>query len=149
MTTRDEGLLQDSIRDALDADPEIDAFEVAVEVRGGVVRLHGTVGSYAEKLEALAMARRYAEGREVVSDLAVRPSGETWRMTDQEIADGVRQRLGVVLVRSGDVDVAVDNRVVTLTGTLPTVDERALVRHVVETAPGVDFVDVDIEVGTR
>lgn len=148
MPSPDELLLR-RIRDALDADPAVDAFAVEVTVEGGVAHLHGVVGSYAEKLEAVALTRRFTPGADVVNELGVRPYGERWRIPDTEIADDVRRRLGLALVESGGVDFTVDHHVVALTGRVPTLRERALIRHVVETAPGVDFVDNEVEIGYR
>jgi len=147
MSLRDDQLLRTRLRDAIDADPDVDAFELAIDVADGIVRLHGTVGSFAEKLEAVTVARGTADVRDVVDDLTVRPYGERWRTTDQQIADDVRARLGIALVESGEVDYTVDHHVVTLTGRVPSLEERALIRHVVETVPGVDFVENEVRVG--
>jgi osmotically-inducible protein OsmY len=149
MTIRDDQQLRSRLRDAFDTDPALDAFQLAVDVHDGIARLHGVVGSYAEKLEAFSIARRMADVRDVVNDLSVRPYGADWRITDRQITDDVRTRIGLALVETGEVDFSVDHHVVTLSGLVPTVEERALVRHLVETVPGVDFVDNDIEVGER
>jgi hyperosmotically inducible protein len=149
MSIREDQILRSRLRDVLDADPCIDAFELAADVDDGIVRLHGVVGSYAEKLEAVSLAGRVDGVKNVVNDLAVRPYGERWRITDQQISDDVRARIGIALVESGGVDFSVDHHVVTLTGRVPTLEERALVRHVVETAPGVDFVNNDVQIGFR
>jgi len=147
MVTQPDDFLRRRIRHALALDPALDAFEIDVEVADGITRLCGVVGSYAERLEAVALARRLTAGREVVDEMTVRPYGELWRLRDEQISDDVRRRLGVALIESGDVDFTVDHHVVTLTGRVPTARERALVRHVVETTPGVDFVDNRIALG--
>jgi osmotically-inducible protein OsmY len=149
MSTRNDQVLRSRLRDAFDADPSLDAFQLTVDVHDGIARLRGVVGSYAEKLEAVSVARRTDDVRDVVNDLTVRPYGADWRITDQQIGDDVRARIGIALVESGDVDFSVDHHVVTLSGRVPTVEERALVRHVVETAVGVDFVDNNIQIGSR
>lgn len=149
MASQPDDFLRRRIRFALDSDPALDAFEVEVEVDHGVARLHGTVGSYAEKLEAVSLVRRFTDDRDVLDDLAVRPYGERWRIPDEQISDDVRRRIGVALIESGDVDVSVSHHVVALTGAVPSIEERALVRHIVETTPGVDFVDNRIGLGTR
>src|SRR6187402_1370841 len=146
MTNQNDERLRSRIRQTLDADPRIDAFEVRVDVRDGVVYLTGLVGSYAERLEAVATVLRMADIRGVENDLVVRPYGDDWRLTDAEIADEARRRLGVALVESGEADVTVDHHVATLTGSVPTAKERAEVRHAVEVVPGVDFVENEIRV---
>lgn len=147
MTRPTAPALERRIRAALDTDPSLDAVDVRVDVGGDEVRLSGAVGSYAEKLVAVSLARRLAPDVRVTDAMRVRPYGDRWRMTDRQVADVVRRRLGMVLVGSGEVDVAVDHHVVTVTGRVPTSRERAQVRHVVETSPGVDFVENEIEIG--
>ena len=94
MNIRDDQILRSRLRAALDVDARIDAFELDVDVEGRTVRLHGVVGSYAEKLEAVSLAGGMDGVKNVVNDLTVRPYGERWRITDQQIKDDVRARIG-------------------------------------------------------
>lgn len=52
--------LQEDVAEELAFDPSVDATEIAVAAKGGVVTLSGTVGSYAERLAAERAAKRVA-----------------------------------------------------------------------------------------
>jgi len=147
VSIRDDQLLRAHLRDAIDADPAIDAFELALDVSDGVVRLHGVVGSYAERLSAVSLIRRTDGVRGVTNDLTVRPFGADWRLTDQQVSDDVGARLRRVAGESDEVGFRVDHHVVVLTGRVSSCEARALVRHLVATTPGVDFVENEIEIG--
>ena len=67
--------LGDRLRRALDAHPRIDAVDVSVDVRHGVVSLTGVVGSFCERLEAVATALQVPGVRSVENEITVRPYG--------------------------------------------------------------------------
>src|SRR5438105_9970303 len=69
----------------LQSDPTIDATDIAVAVKNGVVTLTGFVRSYSEKLEAEAAAKRVAGVVGLANDLEVRLSAADQR-PDPEIA---------------------------------------------------------------
>ena len=69
----------------LQSDPIIDATDIAVAVKSGVVTLTGFVRSYSEKLDAEAAAKRVAGVVGLANDLEVRLSAADQR-TDPEIA---------------------------------------------------------------
>jgi hypothetical protein len=69
----------------LQSDPSIDATDIAVAVKNGVVTLTGFVRSYSEKLEAEAAAKRVASVVGLANDLEVRLSAADQR-PDPEIA---------------------------------------------------------------
>lgn len=146
MTAQDDLRLRSRIRDLLDSCPAVDPFAVHLDVNDGLVRLHGTVGSYAEKLAAAELAAAVAGSERVRNDLEPRAYGRDWHIADEDIAAGIRRQLETVFVPSGPIDVEVDHHVVTLRGRLPTAAERAMVRHVVETVSGVDFIHNEIAV---
>ena len=60
------------VEDELRSDPEIDAIDIAVAVKNGVVTLSGFVRSYSEKLEAERTAKRVAGVAGVANDIEVR-----------------------------------------------------------------------------
>src|SRR5580704_2314939 len=64
------------VEEELRFDPDIDATDVGVAVKNGVVVLTGFVKSYTEKLEAAAAAKRVTGVLGLANDLEVRlPSG--------------------------------------------------------------------------
>jgi osmotically-inducible protein OsmY len=100
----------------LQSDPTIDATDIAVAVKNGVVTLTGFVRSYSEKLEAEAAAKRVNGVVGLANDLEVRLSAADQR-PDPEIA-----RDAVVALKSRlpfswqQIKVIVDKGWVTLEG---------------------------------
>src|ERR1700682_1747528 len=73
------------VEEELRFDPDIDATDIGVAVKNGVVVLTGFVKSYTEKFEAEAAAKRVAGVLGLANDLEVRLPGGTER-PDPEIA---------------------------------------------------------------
>lgn len=108
--------LQRDVLDELKWEPSIDAEQIGVAVRDGVVTLSGIVGSYAEKLNAEKTARRVDGVRAIAEDLEVRFPGDP-KTSDTEIAQRVVDILEWdSLVPEQKVKVTVENGVVRLTG---------------------------------
>jgi hypothetical protein len=64
--------IERDVKDELQWDPDLDATNIAVSVKDGVVTLAGYVKSYTDKYEAEAAAKRVASVRAVANDLEVR-----------------------------------------------------------------------------
>ena len=64
--------IERDVRDELRWDPDLNADDMAVSVKDGVVTLAGFVPSYADKFEAEAAAKRVAGVHAVANDLEVR-----------------------------------------------------------------------------
>jgi osmotically-inducible protein OsmY len=67
----DEEIERD-VREELKWDPDLDAEDIAVSVRNGVVTLAGFTRSYTDRLEAEAAAKRVAGVHAVANDIEVR-----------------------------------------------------------------------------
>jgi osmotically-inducible protein OsmY len=97
-------------------DPNIDATDIAVAVKNGVVTLSGFVRSYGDKYEAEKAAKRMAGVVGVANDLEVRLPGVDER-PDLEIArDAVAAIKSQLLSASEHIKVIVKNGWVTLEG---------------------------------
>jgi osmotically-inducible protein OsmY len=64
--------IERDVRDELKWDPDLDAENIAVSVKDGVVTLAGFVKSYSDRLEAEAAAKRVAGVLAVANDIEVR-----------------------------------------------------------------------------
>jgi osmotically-inducible protein OsmY len=64
--------LKRDVEEELQWDPEIDATDIAVSVKGGVVGLAGFVHSFADKVEAEAITKRIAGVHGVANDIVLR-----------------------------------------------------------------------------
>jgi osmotically-inducible protein OsmY len=110
----------DDIRRAVEAelrfDPDIDASDIAVAAKEGVVTLAGFTRSYAQKWEAERDAKRVAGVRGVANDIEVRlPTADS--RPDPDIAREAVEAISKALPHSGDkITVIVRNGWVTLEG---------------------------------
>jgi osmotically-inducible protein OsmY len=98
-------------------DPDIDATDIAVAVKGGVVTLTGFVKSYTHKWQAESDAKRVAGVIGVASDIEVRlPTGS--ERADPEIArEAVAALKNELPSSSENMKVVVRNGWITLEGT--------------------------------
>jgi osmotically-inducible protein OsmY len=104
------------VENELRADPLVDATDIAVAVKDGVVTLSGFVRTYAEKLGAEAAAKRVAGVVGLANDLEVRLSSSDQR-PDPEIARDAVAAIRSRLPASGEhIRVVVDKGWVTLEG---------------------------------
>jgi osmotically-inducible protein OsmY len=113
---RSDTEIKRDVEDELRWDPEIDATDVAVAVKDGVVSLSGFVHSYFDKVRAEEDAKRVAGVVAVANDLQVRLPGIDAR-PDPEVARDVVQELRFALPLSYEnIKVTVKNGWVTLEG---------------------------------
>lgn len=113
---RSDAEIERDVKEELKWDPDLDATDVAVTVKDGVVTLTGFVRSYAEKYEAESAAKRVAGVVGVANDLEVRlPT--TDERPDPEIArDAVSAIKAQLPISSENIKVIVKNGWVTLEG---------------------------------
>jgi osmotically-inducible protein OsmY len=64
--------IERNVKEELEWNPDLDANDIAVSVKGGVVTLAGFVKSYTDKYEAEAATKRVAGVKGVANDLEVR-----------------------------------------------------------------------------
>jgi len=145
--------LQRAILDELEYEPSINADEIGVSVRDGVVTLSGLVGSYAEKVAAETAVKRVQGVKAVALDLEVRiPS--LFKHTDTDIAKAASTALDWnTLVPKGRVKVKVEDGWVTLEGLLGWDFERQAAARAVRSLNGVrgvsNLIVLKPQVGTK
>jgi osmotically-inducible protein OsmY len=69
---RSDSEIERDVREELEWDPDLDAQDIAVSVKNGVVMLTGFTRSYTDRLEAEIAAKRVAGVRAVANDIEVR-----------------------------------------------------------------------------
>jgi len=108
--------LRRDVLDELEWEPSIDAAQIGVTTREGVVTLAGTAKSYSEKLKAERVTKRVLGVKAIANDIEVRLPG-THERTDSDIArvavDALKWRASVP---EGRIKVAVGKGWVTLEG---------------------------------
>jgi osmotically-inducible protein OsmY len=128
--------IQQDVLDELDWDPQLEPTEVGVEVDDGVVTLTGTVNMYAKKLAAQRAVFRVEGVRAVADDLSVHTSAAT--PNDTDIAKAAADALEAnVNVPANQIDVAVNNGKITLTGSVDWGFERQVAENAVQLLRGV------------
>ena len=81
--------LQKDVQDAIKWEPLLNAAEIGVTVKDGVVTLTGTVDSYSKKSEAETAAKNVAEVKAVVEKIEIKFNTSWGRKDDNEIANEV------------------------------------------------------------
>ena len=72
---RTDNEIERDVKDELQWDPDLDATDIAVSVKQGVVTLAGFVKSWSDKYEAEAAAKRVSGVKGIANDLEVRLPG--------------------------------------------------------------------------
>jgi len=118
-------------------DPDIDATDIAVAAKGGVVALTGFVRSYTQKWQAESDAKRVAGVAGVANDIEVRlPTGS--ERPDPEIArDAVSALKNELPYSSENMKVVVKNGWVTLEGSAEWNYQRARAEEAVRRTRGI------------
>lgn len=134
------------VEDELRWDPDIDATDVGLTVRNGVVTLTGFVRSYAQKTQAEADAKRVAGVSAVANDIEVRLPAIDAR-PDSEIArDAVSALKSELPYSSEKIKVIVHNGWITLEGAVEWNYARERAESAVRNVRGVKGVTNSIEV---
>ena len=146
---RSDSDIKRDVEDELRWDPDVDATDMAVSVKDGVVTLAGFARSYNDKLEAEAAAKRVAGVIGLANDIEVRlPSLD--QRPDPEIARdaiaAIRDRLPVV---EEQVKVLIRNGWLTLEGQVEWDFQRTGAERAVRRVKGVKGVTNSIQIKPR
>jgi osmotically-inducible protein OsmY len=115
----------------------VEAAQIGVTAKDGVVTLAGTVATLAQKYAAERVAKRIYGVRGVAEEIEVRPVGQGER-TDADIAKAVLERLRWdAMVPHDKIKVTVEKGVVTLDGPVGWQFEREAAARAVRYLSGV------------
>jgi osmotically-inducible protein OsmY len=146
---RSDSDIKRDVEDELRWDPDLDATDIAVTVKSGVVTLAGFTRSYSDKLEAEGAAKRVAGVVGVANDIEVRLPHLDQR-PDPEIARdaiaAIRSRLPVA---AEQVKVVVRNAWITLEGEVEWDYQRSAAESAVRRVKGLKGVTNTIQVKPR
>jgi hyperosmotically inducible protein len=135
--------LTTKVKVQLMAEPGLSPLAVNVDTREGVVTLFGTVETERLKQRAEEQAKTVSGVRAVENDLQVVPEVAAERVAakDDEVKEAVEQRLGArESLGDADIDVAVENGVVRLTGKVASQTDRLTALTVARGTKGVGSV---------
>ena len=146
---RSDSEIERDVREELKWDPDLDASDIAVSVKKGVVTLAGFVKSFTGKYEAEAAAKRVAGVTAVANDIEVRMPSVDER-PDPEIArDAVAAIKSQLPVSSEHIKVVVKNGWVTLEGQVEWQYQRQTAENAVRRIKGVKGVSNVIQLKPR
>jgi osmotically-inducible protein OsmY len=134
---RSDSEIERDVREELKWDPDLNADDIAVSVKNGVVTLAGFVPSYSDRLEAEAAAKRVAGVLAVANDLEVRLPAIDQR-PDPDIARDAVAALKAELPISYDrIKVIVKDGWITLEGAVEWQYQKTTAENAVRKVKGV------------
>ncbi|MEA2868129.1 MAG: hypothetical protein QOE39_2844 [Bradyrhizobium sp.] len=141
----DEEIERD-VREELKWDPDLDASDIAVSVKDGVVTLAGFVKSYSDRLEAEGAAKRVAGVRAVANDLEVRLPAIDQRPDPDIARDAVAALKSELPISHDRIKVVVKDGWVTLEGAAEWQYQKTTAENAVRKVKGVKGVTNVIQV---
>ncbi len=139
--------LQKDVQDAIKWEPLLQAAEIGVIVKDGIVTLTGTVDNYLKKTEAETAAKNVAGVKAVVEKIEVIYNSFWIKKTNQEIATEVISALRLNWnVPNDTVHVKVEDGWVTLDGDLAWNYQRESAKNAVKNLEGVKGITSNIKI---
>ena len=138
--------LRDAVIRQLDWEPDVDDSAIGVTAKGAVVTLTGFIGTYAGKLAAERAVKHVRGVRAVANDIVVRLKVDR---TDPDIAADAARALRLRPGVPENVQAAVHNGHVTLTGKVEWLLQKSYPEEAVWHIPGVRGVLNYIEVSPK
>ena len=146
---RNDGDIKRDVEEELRFDPDLDATDIAVAVKDGIVTLTGFVKSYTAKYDAETTVKRVAGVLGVANDIEVRLPSSAER-TDADLAAAVLNALRWdAAIPTGTLDVTVSKGWVTLKGEVEFGFQRRDAERAVQRLAGVKGVTNLITVKPR
>jgi osmotically-inducible protein OsmY len=146
---RTDGDIERDVKEELKWDPDLDASDIAVSVKDGVVTLAGFVKSFTDKYEAEAAAKRVAGVAAVANDLEVRLPAIDQRPDPDIARDAVAAIKSQLPISSEHIKIVVKNGWVTLEGTAEWQYQRNTAETAVRRIKGVKGVTNSIVLKPR
>jgi osmotically-inducible protein OsmY len=144
-------VLQKDVQDAIKWEPLLNAAEIGVTAKDGIVTLTGTVDSYTKKLEAENATKNVAGVKALVEKIIVKV-GTSWSKTDNEIATAALNALKNSWENPTDkIKVKVENGLITLTGVVTWNYQKDAANNAVKHLSGVASVmnNITLEPSTQ
>lgn len=137
---KSDAMIQKEVQDELKWQPLLNATEIGVAVKNGIVTLSGQVDSYTKKLAAEKAAKRIGGVKAVAEDIKVVYYGSRVK-ADAEIAEAVVNALKWhSAVQEEKIKIKVDDGVVTLDGEVDWDYQRTNAKAAIENLTGVKLV---------
>ena len=139
--------LQRDVQDAIKWEPLLNAAEIGVTAKDGVITLTGTVDSYAKKLEAEDAAKSVRGVKAVVVKLDIKFGSDWEKKDDSEIADDIIKAAKWNWdIPKDKIKANVENGWVTLSGEVEFEYQRQAIEDLVENHAGITGVTNNITI---
>ncbi len=146
---KSDAQVQHDVMAQLKWEPQLNAAEIGVSVKNGVVTLSGIVDTYAKKVAAEKAVQKVSGVKAVAEDLQVGLS-PIFRKTDAEIAEAVLTALkGHIAIPEENLQVKVEDGQVSLEGEVEWSFQRNAAIDVVCNLAGVRQINNNIKVKPR
>lgn len=133
--------IQKDVMDQLNWDPHLNAPEIGVAVKNGVVTLSGCTDSYFKKVVAERSAKKVAGVKAIAENIIVAVPEDNQR-TDSEIAQTILHSLEWhTSIDESRIRIKVENGIVTLEGQVDNQYQRKSVMNAIEFLAGVKGVN--------
>jgi len=133
--------IQKDVIDQLKWDPSVNAAEIGVSVKNGILTLSGIVDSYSKKTAAERAAKSIAGVKAVAEDIQVGVS-PIFRKTDAEIAEAILNALRWhTAVNENKIKIKVENGIVTLDGEVDWDYQRKAAKNAIEGLAGIRMIN--------
>ncbi|AMR30009.1 ornithine aminotransferase [Mucilaginibacter sp. PAMC 26640] len=143
MRTNEE--LQQDVENAIKWEPLLNAAEIGVTAKDGVITLTGTVDNYLKKQEAENAAKSVAGVKAVAEDITIKFPSD-FRKSDTEIAKEVIDALKANWIPDGKVKAFVENGWVKLEGAVHWNFQKDAAKNAVKPLMGVIGVTNEIKI---
>jgi len=141
--------IQKDVMDELKWEPLLNASEIGVSVKDGVVTLSGKLDSFYKKVRAEKAAKRVQGVRAVAEDIEIKLE-DSIKKTDAEIAQAVLDALKWhSAIQEDRLKVTVDNGIVTVEGDVDWKFQKDSVRIMIEKLNGVKGIINNISVKAK
>ena len=140
-------ILQKDVQDAIKWEPLLNAAEIGVTAKDGVVTLTGTVDIWAKKSEAEDAAKKVAGVKAVVEEIKVQSLCNCTKKSDEQIATEVLNALKSNWeIASDKIQVKVEDGWVTLSGELDWNHQKEATRTATANLSGVKWLTNNITI---
>ena len=146
---RSDAEIERDVEEELRWDPDLDATDIAISVKSGVVTLAGFVKSYTDKYEAEAAAKRVAGVSAVANDIEVRMPSVDERPDPDIAREAVAAIKSQLPISSEHIKVVVKNGWVTLEGQVEWQYQRSTAEISVRRIKGVKGVNNLVQLKPR
>ncbi|MBD3392988.1 MAG: BON domain-containing protein [Chitinivibrionales bacterium] len=141
-----DSAIADALESVLRQDPSVSAHAITVDVEEGIVTLSGWVGNLLEKERAIVVAKTIKGVRGIVDAVEPNPVARE----NQDLREDIRRALALdPVAESFEIDVAVDDGVVTLSGSVDSYAERRIAVNAAKGVKGIreiiDEISIDVK----